>query len=64
MTSTLTHPRPTVRPFLIVAAAFVLAMVVALVLAISAWTSVGGGGTKVNPSRPVTEFLCGHHGPC
>ena len=51
MTGTLTHPRTTPRPFLIVIAAFLAAVVVALVLAISAWTS--GGGTRSRGWRPT-----------
>ena len=64
MTGTLTHPRTTLRPFLIVIAAFLAAVVVALVLAISAWTSGSGGGTELNPSPPVTGGMCTRSGPC
>ena len=51
MTATLTHP--TARPFMVVAAAFVVAAVVALVLAISAWTRGGDGGIELDrPASP------------
>ena len=48
MTSTVTQFRPTVRPLLIGLGAFVVAVVLTIVLAVSAWTS-GGGVEEDNP---------------
>lgn len=64
MTGAMTHSRPIVRPFLIIVAAFVAAMVVVLVLAISAWTSGSGSRTTVNPSPAAADWQCPRTGPC
>ncbi len=63
MTSTVTQFRPTVRPLLIGIGAFVVAVVLAIVLAVSAWTS-GSNVDKGNPSPPATVWMCDGPGPC
>jgi hypothetical protein len=56
MTSTLTHPRPAARQFLIIVAAFVAAALVVVVLAFSVW---GSGGSDVDVPAPRIETPSG-----
>jgi hypothetical protein len=74
MTGVLTNPARTARPILIIAAAFVTAALLVLVLALSVWSA---GGTDTSPApnvvtssdEPDPQFVrpvwpCKLEGPC
>jgi hypothetical protein len=52
MTTTLSDPRPAVRPIRIIAAALLVAVLVVLVLAVTVWRS---GGSDVDAPAPRIE---------
>jgi hypothetical protein len=56
MTSTLTHPRPSAHPILIIVAAFVAAALVVVVLAFTVW---GSAGSDVDVPAPRIESPTG-----
>ena len=60
-----TTSKSTVKHFSVVAAALVAALVLVIVLALSAWAGGDSGGSET-PTRESsgTEWPCGRTGPC